>query len=285
MKKVLFAFLLIINGTACAAQSLLGEYLKEVGYEGQPGSLVIKGISSSLSIVRQQFRLERNGKYYGKNNMPFYGETYSLGVKISGGEIFQNQVFRPWVFDTDYMRVNQAGKYKPVYFWSFQRAINDSVFKPVEMELETEYVRPVNSDSLIFMHTDAQSDFGLNVDETAGKKTGFLIWAYASSMNDSAMQVSLRQLPLQIVTYKDSLIEVNPEDSDKILGGIYVVPVIEKAGVIRLRLVGVCAKVNANDWALCLLTKDERQKVIKTKKSSKKSKETSKEESEPTPIK
>lgn len=281
LKLMVLGICIVTSSPMLKGQSLQ-DIVDSFSQSFQNNNIIISdAITPALSIVRQQFRLEREGKSYGKNNMPFYGETFSLGVKVSGGEVLQNQVLCPWNFDADYIRINQSRKYKPVYFWSFQRAINDSVFNSVEMELETEYVRPIDGDSLIFMHTDAQSDFGLDIDETAGDKSGYLIWAYASNMHDSTMQVSFKQSPLQIVACKDSVILVKTKDPDRILGGLYVVPVIEKAGVIRVKLVGVCAKNNAKDWTLCLLTKDERQKTAKRKRPSKKSTE----ESEPTPIK
>ena len=99
MKKNVFIIILSMSVFFCEAQSLLGEYLKDVGYEGQQMSILTEAVMPSLSIIRQQFRLERGGQFYGKNNMPYYGETYSLGIKISGGEIYQKQVVFPWMND------------------------------------------------------------------------------------------------------------------------------------------------------------------------------------------
>ncbi len=270
---------------AVKAQSLQ-ELVDNFSLGLQSNSTIINdAVTPALSIVRQQFRLERNGKFYGKNNLPYYGETYSLGVKISGGELLQNQVVFPWESDSDYKRVNQASNYKPVYFWSYQRALSDSAFSATELELGTEYVRLLSKDSLLFMHTDEKSDFGLIVDDIPGEKSGYIIWAYTNNITDSAMQVSLKQYPLKIVACQDSLVSVKPKDPDNILGGIYVIPTIERTGVIRIKLAGVCSRIKTKEWVICLLTKEDNREINKKKKSSSKSQKESLDGAEPTPIK
>lgn len=246
--------------------------------------LINDAVMPALSVVRQQFRLERDGKYYGKNNRSFYGESFSLGVKITGGELLQKQVLCPWSYDDDYQQLYQTGKYKPVLSRSFQRELCDSTYKIVDLELGTEYIKPISGDSLVFLHADAHNDFGLIIDEFSGEKSGYMIWVYSSWQNDSAMQFSLKQSHMKIVTNKDSIISVKPKDQENAIGGLYVVPVVERVGLIRVKLVGVCAKTDKKEWLLCLLTKDENQKSKNGKKSSAKSKKDAKN-SDPTPIK
>ena len=108
-------------------------------------AILTEAISSELSIIRQQYRLERNGETYGKNGKSFYGETYTLAIKVAGGLYVSGHAIEPWRNDADYERVNVDKKYKPDYFWCYQRALKDSVYKPMELEIGTEFLQPVNA--------------------------------------------------------------------------------------------------------------------------------------------
>lgn len=247
-------------------------------------SFILQSISPELTIIRQQYRLERNGDFYGKNEMPYYGETYTLGVKVSGGLLMQNRVVNPWIGDADYQRVNESGKYKPVWFWTYKKGLNDSIYTATELELGTQYVRPMGKDSLAYTHIDSYSDFGLTIDETAGKKDGYMVWAYSSSnVQDSAMTVSLRQSSFEIEASADSaLIAMSPNDADKVVGGLFVVPKYERGGRIQLLLTGFASKDVKGKWNLILTAKE----TLKEKsKDNPQVDSTQSKSGDPTPIK
>lgn len=258
-------------------------------HDSDNGSIILEALKPAMSIVRQQYRLEREGKYYGKNNMPFYGETYTLAVKVPGGTFMQRAALRPWENDTDYNRVSEGGKYTHSLFSSYQRQLADSVWKRVELDREgSRYVKPIDSDSLIFNTEEAKPDFGLSIDETPGRKQGYMIWAYSdTNALDSAMHIRLRQENRVINVSADSLhFSISPADVDRIIGGIFVVPQIEKTGYIKLLMAGIAAKNKDGKWVLCLLAKSETDgkadKPDKRKKKEKKKEEP--ENFEPTPI-
>ncbi|MBR0036298.1 MAG: hypothetical protein IJP70_01515 [Bacteroidales bacterium] len=215
-------------------------------------------LAPALSVIRQQYRLERGGDYYGKSKRPYYGETYTLGIKVSGGTILQRGVIAPWESDEDYQRVNKDNKYKAEWYKTLQHSLQDSIWQTVELELGTQYVSPFNSDSTLYIHTDAVSDFGLPTDDTPGNKQGYLVWAYtSSSLQDSTMRISLRQSSYQVNASPDSTtIALAPSDAGKVIGGLFVVPVIERAGYIKLLMAGVAAKDNDGRWSLHLLTRE-----------------------------
>ena len=127
MNRICFIFVLSLCDLCANAQSLLGDYLKDVGYEGHNNSIISEAVAPALTIIRQQYRLERGGEYYGKNKRPFYGETYTLGVKVSGGTIMQRGVVIPWENDADFHRVKQGGKYSlnKAYFPPFSLLLTD----------------------------------------------------------------------------------------------------------------------------------------------------------------
>lgn len=253
------------------------------------GSIFIEAVKPFVSIIRQQYRLEREGKYYGKNNMPFYGETYTLAVKVPGGTFMQRSVLHPWENDADYQRVSEGGKYTHSLFWSYQRQLRDSVWKRVELDRKgSRYVKPIDNDSLIFNFKEEKPDFGLVIDKALGRKQGYMIWAYSkTNARDSAMHIGFQQEGLVINVSVDNLYHsVNPDNVDRIIGGIFVVPQVEKAGYIKLLMAGIAAKNKEGKWVLCLLGKrDENDKVDNSdKRKEKEEKKNDPEGLDSTPI-
>lgn len=285
----LWGFVLLLAVTMPAGAQSLREYIQSRA--GGTDSLLLKAITPSLSIVRQQYRLECGGEYFGKNNKPFYGESYTLGVKVSGATILQNRVVSPWSEDADFKRVNQSGKYTPVCFWSFQRSINDSIYKPVDWELDSHYTRPLDNDSLLYKNEDKVSNFGLDIDETPGEKSGYIVWAYSSTdVQDSTMHVTLRQNSYKSSAGGEANVTMTPSDSERILGGVFIVPHFKNGGLIQLMVTGVASKTKEGKWVLHLLSnQDDKALNDKTpgnhkQKDSKKKKNEDSTDDEPTPV-
>lgn len=256
MKRIfIICFLTAFYAAGMSAQISLTELLKGKVTVNNKVEISHEAVKPELFIIRQQYRLERNGEYYGKNNKPFYGETYSLAVKVSGGMMFLDDVVEPWKNDADYKRVNATGKYKPVRFWTYQRAITDSVYKAVDLELGTEYVTPFNAQKTLYTHIEEKGNFGLSIDKETGVKAGYMIWAYSKSdIQDSAMVVELRQSMDSIDVKPDStLIPMSPTDPKKIIGGIFVTPKYGHAGSVQFVLTGIAVRTDNSGWALQML--------------------------------
>ena len=263
------AFSLTINAqSSFSIKDLLGQH--EGLTAANSSSVEMQAITPELSVIRQQYRLERNGSYYGKNNLPFYGESYSLAVKVSGGTYLTSDAVEPWKIDTDYARDNASGNYKPSIYWTYQRPINETKYKAVNLEIkdESEFVKPVNAEKSLYLHTDAINDFGLSIDNTTGNKKGTMIWVYSKTdIQDSAMAVVFQQSSFTIEAKEDSsLVEMTPTTPEKIIGGIFVTPKIEKGGRVQYLLSGVAVRNKSNGWSLQLLCIDDR--ITKSESSS-----------------
>lgn len=260
---------------------------------------VMEAVKPALSIIRQQYRLERKGDYYGRGGRDYYGETYSLGVKISNFTLLQRCVVYPWERDDDYKRINAGGKYQPDRFRSLQKAVTDSVWNNVDFDFK-DYTSARTADSLIFESQDLMTDFGMPTDETIGMKSGYMIWAYSTdATQDSAMKVKLSLQPLTLEVKSDiTPISVKPEGISNVLGGVFVVCHVERTGYIKVSLTGVAALNSKNRWIMEPLAKknvksDDTVHPIGSKKPVRKgrfneNKENSlgnTDEAEPTPIK
>ena len=285
-QKLFMGMVLLLAICLPAKAQTLRDYIRSRAESSD--SLLIKAITPSLSIIRQQYRLERNGEFFGKNNKSYYGETYSLGVKVAGATSLQNQAARPWENDKDYKRINQSSNYNPSLFWSFQRSLNDSVYNMIEWD----YDHPIDKDSSIYRSEDAIRDFGLSIDIKSGQKSGYLVWVYSTSnLQDSAMHVLIRQTYYQVAaSVENADIAMTPNESEKIIGGLYVVPVYESGGRIQMTVAGVASKSTDDKWILHLLTietpkeHDTKSSTVQEKKSSKKRHEDESSKDEPTPV-
>lgn len=215
--------------------------------------LVFKAVAPALKIIKQQYRLKKDGDFFGRNNKPHFGESFSLGVKVAGGTILQNEVLYPWVNDKDYKDVNESGKYTPVLYDSYQKSVIGGDYEKVDFELNTPYVKSVGKDSLLYIHSDVYSDFGLNMDTASGEKSGYMLWVYET---DGKCDYKVEALILQ-ASVDSTVIPMKTSSPSKVLGGVYVIPINERPGTISFYLVGVASTCNNKDWSLKLLTKDD----------------------------
>ena len=161
--------------------------------------------------------------------------------------------FYPWVNDKNYKDVNEAGKYTPVLYVSYQKSVIGGDYEKVDFELNTPYVKSVGKDSLLYIHSDVYSDFGLNMDTASGEKSGYMLWVYET---DGKCDYKVEALNLQ-ASVESTVIPMKTSSPSKVLGGVYVIPVNERPGTISFYLVGVASTCNNKDWSLKLLTKDD----------------------------
>lgn len=303
MKRTLFLSVLLLTVVnLCHAQEKVklpsyDDYIGAIGGKPAKGVEATESIGisddcklsilSELSIIRQQYRLKQGKDYYGKNGKSYFGETYTLAIKVNRGMYLSGDVVEPWKFDADYSRMNASGNYTPALFWSYQRSLTDSVFKAISLEFgKEEFLKSFNAGKSLYKHQDAKDDFGLEEDCTSGEKKGIMIWAYSkTTVQDSAMVVDLRQNAMTINSKADStLLSMTPNEPEKIIGGVYMVPKIEGRGVVRYQLAGVAVKTGEGKWALQLLvmedslTKSEGKAPENDKKKGSKKRKTKSEE-------
>lgn len=245
-------------GQAQTIDELLEQFRESRG-SATEHSAISQALLPALSVIRQQYTVNRDGQAYGKRGQRFYGETYTLGVKVAGGTILHRNVMFPWEDDSDFAQLNRGGApYQPVLAWSMQRALTDSIWQDVELQLGSpRIVSPMDADSILFVHEDRYMDFGILFDNTPGQKQGFMVWAVSDKgTKDSTMHVSLSMTNMRVEARADSTcLNVQSSAPEKAIGGLFIVPRVERLGVIRLLLLGVASKRGGEDWKLSLFTK------------------------------
>ena len=263
MNRIILMILIVLLGGNFVAfaqqnkQSSFDESIKALIKSRKENAFIIDAIKPELCIIRQQYQLKRGEDMYGSDGKSYYGETYTLGVKVPGYLYMQRGVLKPWEGDKNYNRVNADGKYESVYFKSFQRSLVETkvAYSPIEIEFGRSYLQAINSDQTLYRQEDLVSDFGLSIDEAGGEKRGIMVWVYSNStLKDSAMTVSFQQGMLSLEAKSDSiLIPQTVSNADRLLGGVFVVPSYERGGRIQIRLAGIAVRTANGDWNLQLL--------------------------------
>lgn len=263
MNRIILMILIVLLGGNFVAfaqqnkQSSFDEAIKSLIKSRKENAFIIDALKPELCIIRQQYQLKRGEDMYGSDGKSYYGETYTLGVKVPGYLYMQRGVLKPWEGDKNYNRVNADGKYESVYFKSFQRSLVETevAYSPIEIEFGRSYLQAINSDQTLYRQEDLVSDFGLSIDEAGGEKRGIMVWVYSNStLKDSAMTVSFQQEMLSLEAKSDSiLIPQTVSNADRLLGGVFVVPSYERGGRIQIRLAGIAVRTANGDWNLQLL--------------------------------
>lgn len=290
MNRIILMILIVLLGGNFVTfaqqnkQSSFDEAIKSLIKSRKENAFIIDALKPELCIIRQQYQLKRGEDMYGSDGKSYYGETYTLGVKVPGYLYMQRGVLKPWEGDKNYDRVNADGKYESVYFKSFQRSLVETkvAYSPIEIEFGRSYLQAINSDQTLYRQEDLVSDFGLSIDEAGGEKRGIMVWVYSNStLKDSAMTVSFQQEMLSLEAKSDSiLIPQTVSNADRLLGGVFVVPSYERGGRIQIRLAGIAVRTANGDWNLQLLashfddvsatdTKDTSNRVDAEEKKSK----------------
>lgn len=263
MNRIILMILIVLLGGNFVAfaqqnkQSSFDDAIKSLIKSRKENAFIIDALKPELCIIRQQYQLKRGEDMYGSDGKSYYGETYTLGVKVPGYLYMQRGVLKPWEGDKNYNRVNADGKYESVYFKSFQRSLAETkvAYSPIEIEFGRSYLQAINSDQTLYRQEDLVSDFGLSIDEAGGVKRGIMVWVYSNStLKDSAMTVSFQQEMLSLEAKSDSiLIPQTVSNADRLLGGVFVVPSYERGGRIQIRLAGIAVRTANGDWNLQLL--------------------------------
>lgn len=209
-------------------------------------------VKTGLFIIHQEYKLQdvEAKKTYGLDGKNYFGETYSLGVKMTGGYYISDKVVHPWNYDSNFDKYRNDPKYAPIIAAREYKSLKDSTYsllpideKSLKDSLENSFIRIENN--TIF------EDKGFQTDTCSGKKEGWLVWVVTSepvAKNPDA--------PISLVSYrKELVIEVekenyeieNPSFNKEITGGIYIVPEITQIGQITFQLAGFLQFEN-NKW-------------------------------------
>ena len=256
MKNVFYMVLFIagINVTSMAQQSPLDNVF------GSNQQMIEEAVKDGLFVVRRYYQLQDTTKteptYFGWNNLPYFGFTYSLGMKVISGYYMDDMAARPWVYDSRYDEYRGNARYVPVISESEYRLHNDTVY--LTLPFRDRIVGEITKDHICFIQDTVFRNKGFMVDTVGGVKKGWLVWAVTdkplSEQPGQALSFLSYRAELTFEAGKESY-EVRNLTTDKVIsGGIYVVPDYSKIGRITFRMAGILAK-SGEQWKVIRIMK------------------------------
>jgi len=214
-------------------------------FTAQNQLLIEEAIKDGFFVIRRCYQLqdtaEKTPTYFGWNNLPYFGETYTIGIKIPEGYYFTDKAFRPWMYDGKFADYAGSSRYVPVLSAGSYRLPEDTVYQVfpdsgiVIKEMSTHRVY-VAQDTALF------GQKGFSVDYTDGVKKGWLVWVVSDKPLEEQPNQSLSYLiyrtELTFEPERDWYEIRDPATSQHIVGGFYLLPQVTAIGHIVFHLIG-----------------------------------------------
>lgn len=265
--------------TCLYAQVELKDLLGLAGTVTTQDPVLQKVVKPGLFIIRQQYQLcnDSKGTYHGKNGMSYFGESFSIAIKINKGYMLTNLSRMPWLVDEDFQEVD-ARMYNPVLFDGYIRRVDNKTYE--KYKFHDKYISTL-VDSLLFDYDTGERDFGFKIDETNGVKKGTLVICYSDTAlvdkADADVMLSTKAFSMT-VSSKDSLtFETQDLNVKNVIGGVFVVPEVSQIGQVNYLIAGVLVKTIKNKWFVVSTAKSfaergksEQDDVKKTSRQEKK---------------
>ena len=244
---VLFFFTVIFTGINAAAQPSF----PPVTLQSANQQFIEDAVKNGVFIVRRCYRLQDTTtdppSFFGWQNMDYFGETFSLGIKVVDGYLLGDSAVRPWEYDDKFKKHAQKERFVPVLSTSEYKTLDDTGYKPLPFrEITTKEI----SAGRVYLAQDAAvfNQKGFSVDYSDGNKKGWLVWLVSDKpvegQDHPAVTFMIYRSELTFERDKESY-EVNIPATDKQpFGGFYVLPEITDIGQINFRLAGALHNEN-----------------------------------------
>lgn len=209
-------------------------------------------VKNGLFISKQSFQIcdRETGELFGLNGKKEFGVQYSIGVKIPDGIVLTDKAVRPWLYNNKFGKYRQ--KYDPVFYQATFSEMTDKV-KYDSLDYTLAELDGVVDTTIYKFSSGTFDGNGFALDGTIGKKEGWIVWITAKKDHDFEQSANLNytiyRKTITIDADKQSFDISKPNLEQNILGGIYVVPVYTKIGVIEFRLCGIVSLVD-DGWKI-----------------------------------
>lgn len=241
MKKLAFILLGILSFIYGYAQMIYPQSLMSSSNQ----QLIEKALNNALFISQQSFQIcdRETGELFGLNGKKEFGIQYSLGIKVPGGFLLNDEAVRPWVYNDKYKKYQN--KYDPVFYQAkFSELSEEAKYDSLGYTLVgmQELV-----DTMVYsLSSETFDNKGFVLDYTIGEKEGWAVWLTTDKATDLSQTTKLNytiyRKKIVVEKIKQSFEIAKPDVGQDILGGIYVVPYYTEIGIVEFRLCGVMSK-------------------------------------------
>ena len=211
------------------------------------GSQIVENsLSSGIVLLDRSYQLFDTVRHIamGRDESESYGHSLSLAVVTADSSLLVTESFlEPWRFDTSY---HPLDNYTPTLFEANVRQVSDTSFSRFTYDTCEKF----GKDGLFEVPYKAQ---GLAVDSLIGKKIGFFA-VFSSTVplaanTKSPLNCTLVEYELN-VEWGQTIYDIGAKiPKFNVVGGLYVVPVYEKPGVLTLQVAGMM-KIIDGKWKL-----------------------------------
>ncbi|GAP71198.1 hypothetical protein SAMD00024442_1_11 [Candidatus Symbiothrix dinenymphae] len=219
--------------------------------------LIEEAVRDGLFVVRQSYQLRDSVTSYGWNNLPQFGTTYSLGVKVVDGYYLDAQAVTPWLYDPKFDEYRDSKQYTPVISQTDCYRLSDTTFRKVSFRLPSE---GVGSSNFQFVTDSLFANEGFAADNSDGAKAGWLVWVVSADSLDKitagALSLLIYRNELKFEAGENTYKIDAPTTTKTVVGGIYIVPKTEGIGKISFYLGGIAHR-QEGDWRVVRLGESE----------------------------
>ena len=248
MKTIIYMVLFFAGINVAAQQSI--SFVNPLSNNQQ---LIEDAVKDGLFVVRRYYKLQdtttTEPSYYGWNNLPYFGFTHSLGVKIKSGFYMDDMAGRPWEYDARFEEYRNSARFAPVISDTEYRLQDDTAY--LKLLMDERLVSVISNEQVYFVKDTVFENKGFSVDSLVGVKKGWLVWVITDKplqeQPDQAFSFTIYRTELTFENDRDSYEVRNLETDKSILGGIYVIPDNSEIGQITFHIAGMLEK-KENQW-------------------------------------
>ena len=213
-------------------------------------SCILANIHRYLFVVRQDYSLYNSKKklYYGYNDLDYFGNTYSLGVKCEKFTILSDEAVYPWKYDSKYSDFKDKNLI-PQITRTHVLVLDDSVsYDYSELDSVLVVKKTIKDEMFYVADPMTNSQDGLKINTSDSCKSGVLVWIVKKSgdMDKGDIKIDLKCM-VKTFDLLGNIAVTPPADCKEVLGCLYLTESGDKE--IPYLLSGIAA-LNNQQWTL-----------------------------------
>ncbi|MBQ7258916.1 MAG: hypothetical protein IJS57_03110 [Paludibacteraceae bacterium] len=190
--------------------------------------LIEEAVQGGLYVVESSYVLEDTlGQRFGLDGNPYFNRLSYAGFALKGGVIIPTATFSPWGEDPSFEPYQN--NYRPILYGVTIRMMKDTVAHSIESLAFKDTISLCEG----FIAARKNDIVGFETDTTSGEKDGWfiLIEKEKNTILSIHKSISISSNETQRVNL--------PYNISDVLGGIYVVPQVEKVGHVAFQICGI----------------------------------------------
>lgn len=228
--------------------------------------IIQEAIEYGLFITKTNFQIcdKETGELFGLNGHKEFGTQYSVGIITTDGIVLTDKAIRPWIYNSKYKKYSE--KYDPVFGDSQYRNLEkDAKYDSLALNITSQQILV---DSAYYKYEALSFEKkGFKICNGYEETIGWIIWVSADSeekLFDGKLDFQTTKIKVQQSSKKPILVDC-PVDNQKFLTGLYLVPTVSSAGVIKFSLGGLIS-VDGEKYILNLVSSEKEDNSENPKK-------------------